>query len=138
VICAGPTCTLNVIPFLVTTRATTDNRTTSFSMPAGYAGSAGKKETLEPLLHTAVKRRWQLRSVVMLRAPQGLVQMLEAAVTRLESGNPYVLAFSHEASGACSLIACRGFPATKTGGYRSKTWISPRASKISKETLASC
>jgi hypothetical protein len=42
-----------------------------------------------------------------------------------------------------SLIAFRVFCAnqrmlqTKAGGYRSKTWILPRASKILKETLAS-
>jgi YVTN family beta-propeller protein len=46
---------------------------------------------------------------------QGLVQVLEAAITGLEPGKPYVLAFANEASGAGVLEPLRGFVTNPTG-----------------------
>jgi YVTN family beta-propeller protein len=46
---------------------------------------------------------------------QGLVQVLEAAVTGLEPGKPYVLALSKEASGAGVLQPLQGFMTNPTG-----------------------
>ena len=43
---------------------------------------------------------------------QGLVQVLEASVTGLEPGKPYVLALSNEASGGGALQALQGFMLT--------------------------
>ena len=46
---------------------------------------------------------------------QGLVQVLEASVTGLEPGKPYVLALSNEASGAGVLEPLQGFMANPAG-----------------------
>jgi YVTN family beta-propeller protein len=46
---------------------------------------------------------------------QGLVQVLEASVTGLEPGKPYVLAFSSEASGAGVLEPLQGFMTNPAG-----------------------
>ena len=46
---------------------------------------------------------------------QGLVQVLEASVTGLEPGKPYVLALSNEASGAGVLEPLQGFMANAAG-----------------------
>ena len=46
---------------------------------------------------------------------QGLVQVLEAAVTGLEPGKPYVLALSNEASGAGALQPLQGFMTNPAG-----------------------
>jgi YVTN family beta-propeller protein len=46
---------------------------------------------------------------------QGLVQMLEASVTGLEPGKPYVLALSNEASGAGVLEPLQGFMTNPAG-----------------------
>jgi YVTN family beta-propeller protein len=46
---------------------------------------------------------------------QGLVQVLEAAVTGLEPGKPYVLALSNEASGGNALQALQGFMTNPAG-----------------------
>ncbi len=46
---------------------------------------------------------------------QGLVQVLEAAVTGLEPGKPYVLALSTEASGAGALEPLQGFMTNPAG-----------------------
>jgi hypothetical protein len=46
---------------------------------------------------------------------QGLVQVLEASVTRLEPVKPYVLALSSEASGAGVLVPLQGFMTNPAG-----------------------
>jgi hypothetical protein len=46
---------------------------------------------------------------------QGLVQVLEASVTGLEPGKPYVLALSSEASGGGSLQPLQGFMTNPAG-----------------------
>jgi hypothetical protein len=46
---------------------------------------------------------------------QGLVQVLEASVTGLEPGKPYVLALSTEPSGAGALEPLQGFMANPAG-----------------------
>ena len=46
---------------------------------------------------------------------QGLVQVLEAAVTRLEPGKPYVLALANEASGGGALQPLQGFMTNPAG-----------------------
>jgi YVTN family beta-propeller protein len=46
---------------------------------------------------------------------QGLVQVLEAAVTGLDPGKPYVLAFSNEPSGAGALESLQGFMTNPAG-----------------------
>jgi hypothetical protein len=46
---------------------------------------------------------------------QGLVQVLEAAVTGLDPGKPYVLALSNEASGAGILESLQGFMTNPAG-----------------------
>jgi YVTN family beta-propeller protein len=46
---------------------------------------------------------------------QGLVQVLEASVTGLEPGKPYVLAFSNESSGAGVLQPLQGFMTNPAG-----------------------
>jgi YVTN family beta-propeller protein len=46
---------------------------------------------------------------------QGLVQVLEASVTRLEPVKPYVLALSSEASGAGALVPLQGFMTNPAG-----------------------
>jgi hypothetical protein len=46
---------------------------------------------------------------------QGLVQMLEASVTALEPGKPYVLALSNEASGGGALQPLQGFMTNPAG-----------------------
>ena len=46
---------------------------------------------------------------------QGLVQVLEASVTGLEPGKPYVLAMSNEASGGGALQPLQGFMTNPAG-----------------------
>jgi hypothetical protein len=46
---------------------------------------------------------------------QGLVQVLEASVTGLEPGKPYVLALSTEAAGGGALQALQGFMTNPAG-----------------------
>ncbi|HET9244821.1 MAG TPA: hypothetical protein VFO15_03355, partial [Xanthobacteraceae bacterium] len=46
---------------------------------------------------------------------QGLVQVLEASVTGLEPGKPYVLALSNEPSGAGALQPLQGFMTNPAG-----------------------
>src|SRR5262249_10918586 len=46
---------------------------------------------------------------------QGLVQVLEASVTGLEPGKPYVLALSNEASGSGALQPLQGFMTNPAG-----------------------
>ena len=46
---------------------------------------------------------------------QGLVQVLEAAVTGLEPGKPYVLAFANEPSGAGALDPLQSFMTNPAG-----------------------
>src|SRR4029434_2218024 len=55
---------------------------------------------------------------------QGLVQVLEASVTGLEPGKPYVLALSNEASGAGVLEPLQGFMAN-AAGYAGVTATGP-------------
>jgi hypothetical protein len=51
----------------------------------------------------------------VLLSDQGLVQVLEAAVTGLEPGKPYVLALSSEASGGGVLRPLQGFMTNPAG-----------------------
>jgi hypothetical protein len=47
---------------------------------------------------------------------QGLVQMLEAAVTGLEPGKPYLLALANEPLGTGVLVPLQGFMTNPAGG----------------------
>ena len=76
-------------------------------------GLAGKSEQLQ-LAPPGTKAGEKAPTSVSL-SDQGLVQVLEAAVTGLDPGKPYVLALSDEPSGADTLESLQGFMTNPTG-----------------------
>ncbi len=76
-------------------------------------GLAGKSEQLQ-LAPPGAKAREKAPTSVSL-SDQGLVQVLEAAVTGLDPGRPYVLALSDEPSGAGTLESLQGFMTNPAG-----------------------
>ena len=81
-------------------------------------------ENLQPLGVAGHRRScgWRRRGKDAGKAPtsvslsdQGLVQVLEAAVTGLEPGKPYVLALATEPSGAGALEPLQGFMTNPAG-----------------------
>jgi hypothetical protein len=92
------------------------------TMPA-VPNQAGR-EKLQPLALagqstqlwlTASDQNEQKKLTSVSLSDQGLVQVLEAAVTGLEPGKPYVLALSNEASGAGVLQPLQGFITNPAG-----------------------
>jgi YVTN family beta-propeller protein len=76
-------------------------------------GLAGKSEQLQ-LAPPGTKAGEKAPTSVSL-SDQGLVQVLEAAVTGLDPGKPYVLALSDEPSGADTLESLQGFMTNPAG-----------------------
>ena len=76
-------------------------------------GIAGKSEQLR-LAPPGSKAGEKAPTSVSL-SDQGLVQVLEAAVTGLDPGKPYVLALSDEPSGAGTLEPLQGFMTNPAG-----------------------
>jgi YVTN family beta-propeller protein len=76
-------------------------------------GIAGKSEQLQ-LAPPGTKAGEKAPTSVSL-SDQGLVQVLEAAVTGLDPGKPYVLALSDEPSGAGTLESLQGFMTNPAG-----------------------
>src|SRR5450631_352956 len=92
------------------------------SMPS--APERAGTENLQPLGTAGLSTQLSLAPAgqKMEKAPtsvslsdQGLVQVLEASVTRLEPVKPYVLALSSEASGAGVLVPLQGFMTNPAG-----------------------
>jgi YVTN family beta-propeller protein len=77
-------------------------------------GIAGQSTNLRLALPGAKKGESAPTSVSL--SDQGLVQMLEAAVTGLEPGKPYLLALANEPSGTGVLEALQGFMTNPAGG----------------------
>lgn len=80
--------------------------------PLGVAGQSAHF-TMAPPGQTAAAGGEAPTSVTLF--DQGLVQVLEAAVTGLEPGHPYVLAFSESADGAGKLEPLQGFMTNPAG-----------------------
>jgi YVTN family beta-propeller protein len=76
-------------------------------------GLAGKSEQLQ-LAPPGTKAAEKAPTSVSL-SDQGLVQVLEAAVTGLDPGKPYVLALSYEPTGAGTLESLQGFMTNPAG-----------------------
>jgi YVTN family beta-propeller protein len=76
-------------------------------------GLAGKSEQLQ-LAPPEAKAGEKAPTSVSL-SDQGLVQVLEAAVTGLDPGKPYVLALSNEPTGAGTLESLQGFMTNPAG-----------------------
>src|SRR3984957_20530330 len=76
-------------------------------------GLAGKSEQLQ-LAPRGTKPGEKAPTSVSL-SDQGLVQVLQAAVTGLDPGKPYVLALSNEPSGAGTLQSLQGFMTNPAG-----------------------
>jgi YVTN family beta-propeller protein len=76
-------------------------------------GISGKSEQLQ-LAPPGAKPGEKAPTSVSL-SDQGLVQVLEAAVTGLDPGKPYVLALSNEPSGAGTLESLQGFMTNPAG-----------------------
>jgi hypothetical protein len=96
---------------------------TSSFRPVGGGQPAGT-ENLQPLgtagLSTQLSlappgRKAEKAPTSISLSDQGLVELLEASVTGLEPGKPYVLAFSSEVSGAGVLEPLQGFMANSAG-----------------------
>jgi YVTN family beta-propeller protein len=79
--------------------------------PLGIAGQS----TQLRLAPSGAKKGESAPTSVSL-SDQGLVQMLEAAVTGLEPGKPYLLALANEPSGAGILEPLQGFMTNPAGG----------------------
>jgi YVTN family beta-propeller protein len=80
--------------------------------PLGVAGQSAQL-WLAPLGQNTVGGRQAPTSVTLF--DQGLVQVLEAAVSGLEPKKPYVLALAHEPSGAGSLESLTNFMTNPAG-----------------------
>jgi YVTN family beta-propeller protein len=80
--------------------------------PLGVAGQA-THVTMAPAGQAAAARAPAPTSVTLF--DQGLVQVLEAAVTGLEPGHPYVLALSERADGGGKLEPLQGFMTNPAG-----------------------
>jgi YVTN family beta-propeller protein len=80
--------------------------------PLGVAGQSAHF-TMAPPGQTAAAGGEAPTSVTLF--DQGLVQVLEAAVTGLEPGHPYVLAFSERADGGGKLEPLQGFMTNPAG-----------------------
>jgi hypothetical protein len=65
---------------------------------------------------------------------QGLVQVLEASVTGLEPGKPYVVALSSEASGGGVLEPLQGFMTNPAGCRRQRDRTDPAARARSEQS----
>jgi YVTN family beta-propeller protein len=78
--------------------------------PLGIAGQSAELSLAPP----GAKKEAKAPTSVSL-SDQGLVQVLEAAVTGLESGKPYVLALASEPSGAGALEPLQGFMTNPAG-----------------------
>jgi YVTN family beta-propeller protein len=89
---------------VVSERAGTENLT-----PLGLAGLSTQLWLAPP------GRKAEKAPTSVSLSDQGLVQVLEASVTGLEAGKPYVLAFSSEASGAGVLEPLQGFMTNPAG-----------------------
>src|SRR5438128_2010829 len=83
---------------------------TSNLQPLGVAGLSAQLWLAPP----GAKKEEKAPTSVSL-SDQGLVQVLEAAVTGLEPGKPYVLALSNEASGGGALQPLQGFMTNPAG-----------------------
>jgi YVTN family beta-propeller protein len=83
---------------------------TSNLQPLGIAGQSAQLWLAPP----GAKKEEKAPTSVSL-SDQGLVQMLEAAVTGLEPGKPYVLALASEPSGAGALQPLQGFMTNPAG-----------------------
>jgi YVTN family beta-propeller protein len=75
----------------------------------------GVAERSTQLWLTPLGRKSEKAPTSVSLSDQGLVQVLEASVTGLEPGKPYVLAFSSEASGAGILEPLQGFMTNPAG-----------------------
>lgn len=78
--------------------------------PLGLAGKSAQLQLAPP----GTKSRESAPTSVSL-SDQGLVQVLEAAVTGLDPGKPYVLALADEPSGAGPLESLQGFMTNPAG-----------------------
>jgi len=78
--------------------------------PLGIAGQSAQLWLAPP----GAKKEDKAPTSVSL-SDQGLVQVLEAAVTGLEPGKPYVLALANERSGAGALEPLQGFMTNPAG-----------------------
>jgi hypothetical protein len=83
---------------------------TSNLQPLGLAGQSAQLWLAPP----GAKKEEKAPTSVSL-SDQGLVQMLEAAVSGLEPGKPYVLALASEPSGAGALEPLQGFMTNPAG-----------------------
>lgn len=83
---------------------------TSNLQPLGVAG-----QSAELWLSPPGARKEEKAPTSVSLSDQGLVQMLEAAVTGLEPGKPYLLALSSEPSGAGALEPLQGFMTNPAG-----------------------
>jgi YVTN family beta-propeller protein len=87
-----------------------EGRGTSNLQPLGLAGQSVQLWLAPP----GAKKEEKAPTSVSL-SDQGLVQMLEAAVSGLEPGKPYVLALASEPSGAGALEPLQGFMTNPAG-----------------------
>ena len=94
---------MTAMPF-VPERAGTENL-----QPLGIAGLSTQLWLAPP------GRKAERAPTSVSLSDQGLVQVLEASVTGLEPGKPYVLALSSEASGAGVLEPLQGFMTNPAG-----------------------
>ena len=83
---------------------------TSNLQPLGVAGQSAQLWLVPP----GAKKEEQAPTSVSL-SDQGLVQVLEAAVTGLEPGKPYLLALATEPSGTGALEPLQGFMTNSAG-----------------------
>ena len=99
----GPVMSVNGNAAMTTMPAVPDRAGTENLQPLGVAGMSMQLWLAPP----GQKADKALTSVSL--SEQGLVQVLEAAVTGLEPGKPYVLALANEASGGGALQPLQGF-----------------------------
>ena len=83
---------------------------TSKLQPLGVAGQSAQLGLAPP----GARKEEKAPTSVSL-SDQGLVQVLEAAVTGLESGKPYVLALANERSGGGAREPLQGFMTNPAG-----------------------
>jgi YVTN family beta-propeller protein len=105
----GPVLSVNGNAAMTTMPAVPDRAGTENLQPLGVAG----KSTQLWLAPPGQKADKALTSVSL--SEQGLVQVLEAAVTGLEPGKPYVLALANEASGGGTLQPLQSFMTNPAG-----------------------
>jgi YVTN family beta-propeller protein len=88
----------------------TEGRGTNNLQPLGIAGQSAQLWLAPP----GAKKEANAPTSVSL-SDQGLVQVLEAAVTGLEPGKPYVLALANEPSGTGAIEPLQGFMTNPAG-----------------------